>query len=214
MLVDLLALADLHAQKRYYTMAADLKSLNTLLKATSKAQVEKCLSLTFTTRSETSDDCTNALCSILSLDDKAEGESLRQALLECIEVPLSSGNIESLAVFFQTYAAEVDPKLQGLVGKIIDSRLATWKEAAALTRPSLPRLLDHNWSLHMQQASQSVSSMNLPTVRMQLKLEAQPSQSAVMPSVSNVEFELSSEALGTMLDGLGKIKEQLALMGK
>ena len=58
-------------------MAADLKSLNTLLKATSKAQVEKCLSLTFTTRSETSDDCANALCSILSLDDKASRRGYR-----------------------------------------------------------------------------------------------------------------------------------------
>lgn len=194
-------------------MTSDLKCLNTLLKATSRGQVEKCLSLTFAARSEVGTDTTDAICCTLSLENKAEGEALRQALAECIHVSLSSGSVEALAALFGEVGGEIDPKLQSLVGKIIDSRLAAWKDAAAMSRVSLPRLVDHDWALHLQQSSSQVSAMNVPTVRVQLKIEDQPRSAGEMPQVSNVDFELSREALGTMLDGLGKIKEQLAIMG-
>ena len=195
-------------------MSAPLASLNSLLKATARAQVEKCLSLTFAMRNEVSDECTEALCAILLLEDKAEGEALRCALLECIHVSLSSGSVEALAALFGERGGDVDPKLQSLVGKTIDARLAGWKEAAAMSRVSLPRLVDHDWTLHLQQSSSQVAAMNVPTVRIQLKIEEQPSQVGEMPQVNSLDLELSRETLGTMLDGLGKIKEQLAMMGK
>jgi len=38
------------------------------------------------------------------------------------------------------------------------------------------------------------------------------SNSSNLINIKKVDFELSKEALGTMLDGLGKIRDQLSLM--
>jgi hypothetical protein len=189
-----------------------LAGLNSLLKAISKPQVEKALSLTFSSRCEKGSGCVELLCSILSLESVAEGEVLHEALLECIKVSLASGSVEALAELFQEKGADVDPKLRSLVGKIIEARLPTWKEAAAMNRVSLPRLLDHDWALHMQRASSQVASMNVPAVLVQLRVEDQPTRVNEMPQVSNIDFEISKEGLSVMLDGLGKIKTQLGMM--
>ena len=41
-------------------------------------------------------------------------------------------------------------------------------------------------------------------------MEDQPKEVGKLPEVQNVDFELSKEALETMLDGFGKIKAQLS----
>ena len=83
-----------------------------------------------------------------------------------------------------------------------------------MNRVSLPRLIDHNWALNMQRSSSQAAAINAPSVLVQLKVEEQATRVGEMPKVSNVDFELSREALATMLDGLTKIKEQLSAMGK
>ena len=152
---------------------SSLAALNSLLKATAKAQVEKSLSLVFTTRFETSSDCTEALSGILSIEDLDECAALRAALLECIQVSLASGSVEALAELFQEKGGEVDSKLRSLVGKIIEARLPGWREASAGNRVSLARLLDHSWSLHAQRSSSQVAALNVPSVLVQLKVEEQ-----------------------------------------
>uniref|UniRef100_H2MHE8 COMM domain containing 9 n=1 Tax=Oryzias latipes TaxID=8090 RepID=H2MHE8_ORYLA len=59
--------------------------------------------------------------------------------------------------------------------------------------------------------SDSVSRMSMPTCLVQLKLE-DPCQSTDMESVSTVTVELSKESLDTMLDGLGRIRDQLSVV--
>lgn len=54
--------------------------------------------------------------------------------------------------------------------------------------------------------------MQIPAVLMTLKVENTPSQALKMPETTQLQFELSREALGTMIDGLGKIRDQLASM--
>jgi hypothetical protein len=45
-------------------------------------------------------------------------QQLRKALLKCIQAPLASGEIESLAELFQVKGADVNPKLRSLVGQV------------------------------------------------------------------------------------------------
>ena len=199
-----------------FAAAPTLGALNSLLKATSKAQVEKCLSLVFVSRFETTAaaDCAEAFGGILSIEDRAECEALRAALLECVQVSLASGSVDALAELFLEKGGDVDGKLRSLVGKIVEARLAGWREASSMNRVSLPRLIDHNWALNMQRSSSQAAAINAPSVLVQLKVEEQATRVGEMPKVSNVDFELSREALATMLDGLTKIKEQLSAMGK
>jgi hypothetical protein len=94
--------------------------------------------------------------------------------------------------------------------------LATGPEAyfASLKVPiSLPRLLHHDWTVHKQTASSTVQQMNVPVILVRLRVEGKTQELGVIPPVREVDFELSSEALETMLDGMNKIKDQLQRMG-
>uniref|UniRef100_A0A8C7Z200 COMM domain containing 9 n=1 Tax=Oryzias sinensis TaxID=183150 RepID=A0A8C7Z200_9TELE len=59
--------------------------------------------------------------------------------------------------------------------------------------------------------SDKVSRMSMPTCLVQLKLE-DPCQSTNMESDSTMTVELSKESLDTMLDGLGRIRDQLSVV--
>ena len=60
-----------------------------------------------------------------------------------------------------------------------------------------------------RKASQAVSRMSVPTVVLGLTVEEQPDNANIMPKAQTVNFELSREALATMLGGLKQIAEQL-----
>jgi COMM domain containing 9 len=54
--------------------------------------------------------------------------------------------------------------------------------------------------------------MQIPSVIMSLHIETTPSTTIEMPQVEAVHVEMSREALETMIDGLGKIRDQLSAM--
>ena len=51
--------------------------------------------------------------------------------------------------------------------------------------------------------------MNVPTMMMRLEVEEAPSNINFMAPVRSVDVELSRESLQAMVDGLGKIRDQL-----
>jgi hypothetical protein len=56
--------------------------------------------------------------------------------------------------------------------------------------------------------------MNVPVVLVRLKVEGTPEEVGVIPPVKEVDFELSKEALETMLDGMTKIRDQINQLSK
>ena len=94
--------------------------------------------------------------------------------------------------------------------QIIAKNLNEWREAAITQRLSLPRLVDVDWRVDVKLASDQVSRMSVPTTIVDLQIEQQPEKVGEMPVVRDVSFELSKEALETMLEGLGKIRDQLS----
>ncbi|TSK13522.1 COMM domain-containing protein 9 [Bagarius yarrelli] len=82
---------------------------------------------------------------------------------------------------------------------------------------SLPRLADLEWRVDMKLASDSVSRMAVPTCMLNMKIQDEGNISGGGGSTneSSVTVELSKETLETMLDGLGRIRDQLsAVAGK
>ncbi|EQB79192.1 COMM domain-containing protein 9 isoform 2 [Camelus ferus] len=75
---------------------------------------------------------------------------------------------------------------------------------------SLPRLVDLDWRVDIKTSSDSVSRMAVPTCLLQMKIQEDPSLCGDKPPVSTVTMELSKETLDTMLDGLGRIRDQLS----
>jgi COMM domain containing 9 len=91
--------------------------------------------------------------------------------------------------------------------------LDLWKDAAVSSRVSLPRYLDVDWTLNIQKSSSEVTNLNIPSLLVELSIEPTPHSTEAPPSVEKVSFELSREALETVLDGLGRIRDQLGAMG-
>jgi hypothetical protein len=91
----------------------------------------------------------------------------------------------------------------------VSAQLSEWRDASVLSRPSLPRYVGVDWRVDVKAASDVVSSMRVPSLLVDLKVQDQPEATNRVPSARHVEFELSQEALLTMLDGLGRIRDQL-----
>jgi hypothetical protein len=91
--------------------------------------------------------------------------------------------------------------------------LDVWRDSANASRVALPRLKDLSWDIHVikkaSSGSSSSTSVNVPVVRVNLTVEEQ-TLAGIGPQGTEVNFELSREALATMLDGFGRIKDQLA----
>ena len=191
------------------------ESFNLMLAAPSKGAVEKCLNLTVASVNEpTRDDLAASLKDILSLEDHGAKVPLllAEALHECISEAIAVGSIETLGDFFTQRSPSIDPKLKTLLGKTIQSKLLAWSSASSYSRVSLPKLMDHSWSVHQQSASSSVASMNVNSVLVRLKVQGQPENTQTIPVVKNMDMELSKESLDTMLEGFSKIRDQLASM--
>ncbi len=96
-----------------------------------------------------------------------------------------------------------------LIWQILSAQLTNWRDASVLSRPCLPRFIGMDWRVDVKTASDRMSRMNTPSVLVCLKVQDQPMSTESMPMTKHVEFELSKEALQTMLEGLGRIRDQL-----
>jgi len=68
-------------------------------------------------------------------------------------------------------------------------------------------LIEFDWRIDVKRASETVSSMSVPTVLVQLQLD---DRTEIEPEKKSVSFELNKQALEAMIDGLSKIKAQLS----
>ena len=55
-----------------------------------------------------------------------------------------------------------------------------------------------------------MARMSVPTCIVQMKVQKQAERVDQIPSIENVNIEFTKETLDTMLDGLGKIRDQLS----
>ncbi|XP_075933703.1 COMM domain-containing protein 9 [Anarhichas minor] len=101
--------------------------------------------------------------------------------------------------------------LKNLITKILLENSPTWRTEALSDQVSLPQLKDLDWRVNMVTGSDSVSRMSVPTCLVQLRIE-DPCPSAGLDPVSLLTVELSRESLDTILDGLGRIRDQLSVV--
>lgn len=118
-------------------------------------------------------------------------------------------NVQDKAAVGAMFSDDFHGALKGLIAKIIVARVGGWREACLSNQVSPPKLVDFDWRVDQKRSSNFLSRMTVPSVIVEMKVQKQPTQKGVMPGVEDIQFELSKEALGTMLDGLGKIRDQL-----
>ncbi|XP_053305579.1 COMM domain-containing protein 9 [Spea bombifrons] len=98
--------------------------------------------------------------------------------------------------------------LKNLLTKLILENLPAWRTETQNSSISLPRLVDLDWRVDIKTSSDSLSRMAVPTCLLQMKIQEDPDLSD--PATSTLTMELSKETLDTMLDGLGRIRDQLS----
>ncbi|KAI5614885.1 COMM domain-containing protein 9 [Silurus asotus] len=187
-------------------------SLQLLLKAPSKDVVRQICMDSFPAQAHKSQSLMDRTARALSVSNS-----------EAIQV-LTAFHLLSHHVVFHNFTApeqiqSVFPatfhsNLKNLVTKILLEQSVTWRNEALSSQISLPQLRDLEWRVDMKTASDSVSRMAVPTCILNMKIQDDGNVSS-SPNESSVTVELSKETLDTMLDGLGRIRDQLsAVAGK
>ena len=188
------------------------EALSLLLAAPSKELVQKIFTHVFLMRDDIGKANVAKFAALFAQPETVGAEEVG-ALFAEVERLISSALYTGAASAEQVTALlppGVDPKLQGLIVKIMVAHLPGWREAATLSMVSLPNLVDVNWRVDMKAATEHVGRMAVPAVLVDLKVRTQPTKQGVVPGVENVSFELSKEALDTMVEGLGRIRDQLS----
>lgn len=89
-----------------------------------------------------------------------------------------------------------------------------WTESSLLNRVSLPKYVDVDWAVHIEKSSSAVAQMQVPVALVEIEMEAERTSTFdPIGKTRKVNFEVNKESLETMLEGLGKIRDQLSTMG-
>ncbi|XP_040893546.1 COMM domain-containing protein 9 [Toxotes jaculatrix] len=187
----------------------DFSNFQLLLKAPSKDAVRDVCVQSHRAPSRRLAESTAATLSIPAAQAAQLVQSLHLLSHHVLFYNLSSPE-QILALFPESF----HPSLKNLITKILLENSSTWRTEAVGDQISLPQLKELDWRVDMVTGSDSVSRMSVPTCLVQLKME-DPCPSAAAETVSTVTVELSRESLDTILDGLGRIRDQLsAVAGK
>lgn len=110
----------------------------------------------------------------------------------------------------QILPAELNKNLKQLIAAIITKNMPKWRETSSSTQISLPRLVSTDWRVDVKTSSDSFARMAQPAIIMEMKVQDTPTRADAMAQQRHITFELNKETLDTMLDGLGKIRDQLS----
>lgn len=96
--------------------------------------------------------------------------------------------------------------------QLIFEALPAWREAAIEGRPSLPRLERLDWRVDVVAGSSSAATAagGTPVVLLDCLVRDTPARTDALPASRHVAVELDAASLGALLDGMNRIKDQLA----
>jgi len=92
----------------------------------------------------------------------------------------------------------------------MSKRITVWRTQTVSSSVAPPRLADFDWRVDTKVSADVLSHMSIPTLLVNMNIQEQPTTKGQMPGEKNVQFELDQDSLATLLDGLEKIKDQLA----
>eukprot|EP01147_Barroeca_monosierra_P006907 gene6907-9541_t len=103
--------------------------------------------------------------------------------------------------------SQLHTKLKTLIASILLKNTSSWKEQVSNSQLSLPRLKKSEWRVDIKTSSAQLASISVPTA-----VSGTSTSTSEMAPPENITFEASQDTLDTMIDGLGKIRDQLAVI--
>ncbi|XP_007055301.2 COMM domain-containing protein 9 isoform X3 [Chelonia mydas] len=183
-------------------------ALQILLKASSKDVVRQLCQECFSSSTRGSSRLIDSTCSNLSVTSEEAAQlvcCLHNLTRHIVYRGLSSAE-EILSLFPENF----HQSLKNLLTKIILENVSVWRSEAQSSQISLPHLVDMDWRVDIKTSSDSIGRMAVPTCLLQLKIQEDAALCGDSPVISSVTVELNKETLDTMLDGLGRIRDQLS----
>lgn len=141
-----------------------------------------------------------------SEDTQALLISVAHLLHHSLSGPISKESIVSW--FPQDFHAQ----LRTLLVKLIGAHIHEWRDATLQQLIGPAQLVDFSWRVDMKASSNSVARIHQPTVFVDMALQPPACNAQHVPATKDVTFEMSAEALQTLLNGLEKIQNQLGNM--
>lgn len=186
-----------------------------LLKASSKEVVLRLCDAAFLHRNEICLPSTliRNVAETLSVDSN-DSKQLMVSLINLIKAVIYEGNSDAASIS-ALFPENFHKNLRELLTKIFVERFPQWRSSTISSQISLPKLVDFDWRVDLKMSSDQLSRMSVPSCIVHLQVEDPPTRLGAPPSISTHDIELSKQTLDTMLDGLGKIRDQLsAVSGK
>lgn len=193
-------------------MKTNYSTLDVLLKLSSKQQMVQLCQQAFQYRKRGAKHLPEALVKDVS-------QTLGTSLADTRQCISTLGHLIKTAVFegstnpqdiFTLFPDGFHKNLRDLLVKIIIDNMERWQADSVTGQVSLPKLVDFDWRVDTKTSSDCVARMSVPTCILNLQIEPRAMQVTETPQAETVNVELSKETLDTMLDGLGKIRDQLA----
>ncbi|XP_077452223.1 COMM domain-containing protein 9 [Stigmatopora argus] len=183
----------------------DFANLQLLLKAPSKELVKELCAQSY---EEPSAASIRKAAAALVVPEAQASQLLRS--LRALSAHVVFHNLNAAERIVQIFPDNFHASLKNLLAKILLENSIAWKTDAIRSQASLPRLKSTDWRVDMVSGSDALSRTCVPTCLVRFETEE-----AGRDSVSVATVELSRESLDTMLDGLGRIRDQLsAVAGK
>ncbi|KAL0249043.1 hypothetical protein GEMRC1_004277 [Eukaryota sp. GEM-RC1] len=174
-----------------------------LLESTSKHVITECISLSMNSSLTDDASCETDISSLLSITDDQSHElrvSIIQLVKQCVDKNLTTRDDIS-----KVFSDGFHPQLRGLLSKQLSKLLPDFKSRANIP-VFLPRLLNLSSNVVLSCASSESVQMTAPSAHVSLQLKNTEGK------IDDVSFEMNKDSLSIMLDGLSKIKDQLAGM--
>ena len=89
------------------------------------------------------------------------------------------------------------------------SALPHFRDAAVDQRVGLPRLENVAWRVQAMNSNTFVASANEAALLLKLSVRDQPGQDGVMAQLRELNLAVSPASLGSLLEGMRRIKDQL-----
>ncbi|XP_053139895.1 COMM domain-containing protein 9 [Hemicordylus capensis] len=186
----------------------EFAALQILLKASSKDVVRQLCQECFSSSSSGSAKLTESTCSSLSVAPNEANQLI--CVLHKFTRHIVYRGLMSPEEILSLFPEGFHQNLKNLLTKIILENVSTWRNEAQASQISLPRLVDMDWRVDIKTSSDSISRMAVPTCLLQLKIQEDAALHGNDFATSALTVELNKQTLDTMLDGLGRIRDQLS----
>lgn len=186
----------------------NLNALELLLKSPSKDFVNELFQTSYTCGESGVPASIQKKCGEAMEISEEEAASVFQAIGSLIKTVLFE-SITTKEGILAVLPDSLDDKLKKLVISAVASNLASWKSQTATGQLSLPQLKDFDWRIDIKTSADTVTRMSVPTALVQMRIEEIPTSVDALAQPRDVVFEASKDTIETMLDGMGKILEQM-----